>query len=174
MGYGEVRPIPAYQAPLYGYEDTFADWERKEKGAYPFQMVSMHYLKRTHSTLDNVSWLNEIFAGEAMISSTDAAALGIAEGDVVQIRSPFGCIVRTASVTERILPGCVGIYHGGWTAWEEEGELDAGAGENVLIGSGAVGQGTSGYNSMMVSVEKYTGSAYVPDGERERRVAFEE
>ena len=60
-GSSEVRPIPAYTPATKGYEDTFANWEHKQKGLFPLQFYSVKYLRRAHSVYDNVPWLREAF-----------------------------------------------------------------------------------------------------------------
>ncbi|MFR1166560.1 MAG: molybdopterin-dependent oxidoreductase [Adlercreutzia equolifaciens] len=60
-GFAELDPICKYVPPTEGYEETFADWETKEKGEYPFQILSLHILRHSHSTFANVPYLREAF-----------------------------------------------------------------------------------------------------------------
>ena len=163
LGYGVIKPIPAYIEPLDGYEQSFVDWKRKIKGDYPYQMITARYIKRPHTTLDNVTWLNEAFHSPVFISIQDAKEKGICSGNTVIISSKNGSILRTAAVSRRIMPGCVLHYHGGWSDYKEDEGLDYGGGENILFGVGTTGQGTSGYNTLLVSLRKYSDAPLVPD-----------
>ena len=40
--------------PRRGYQETFANWETKEKGAYPLQAYTPHYMRRAHTCYDNM------------------------------------------------------------------------------------------------------------------------
>ena len=61
-GWTRIRAIPTYNPPVEGYEATFADWASKSKGPFPLQCQNMKYLRRAHSTMDNVPWLREAFS----------------------------------------------------------------------------------------------------------------
>ena len=73
-GFNEIRPIPTYNQAIEGYEDTFADWDKKVKGDYPLQLFTIHYRRRSHSIFDNVPWLREAFPQEFLINPIDAKA----------------------------------------------------------------------------------------------------
>ena len=170
MGYVDnVKPIPTFIEPLCGHEQTYSDFENEIKGEYPFQVVTMHYMGRSHTTFGNIAQLQEAFVSPAMINSADAAALGIASGDTVMLESEFGKTLRTAVVTDRIIPDCIGITHGTWSDYDEETGIDAGGSDNVLFGNKTTGQGTSGFNTMIVSVEKVD-TALTPDCDKPRRI----
>ena len=49
---------------------------------------------------------------KALMHVADAGLRGIAEGDDVAVRSPFGKIALPATLTEDIVPGTVAIPHG--------------------------------------------------------------
>ena len=38
---------------------AFKDFGKRERGIIPFQVYNPHYLRRSHSTSDNVPWLRE-------------------------------------------------------------------------------------------------------------------
>ena len=169
MGYVDnVKPIPTFIEPLDGYEQTFSDFEGGVKGEYPYQVVTMHYMGRSHTTFGNVSVLQEAFASPVMINAQDAAAEGIVSGDTVMLTSRFGKTMRTAEVTARIMPGCIGLMHGSWSDYDEESGVDRGGSDNILFGNTTTGQGTSGYNTMIVKVEKVD-EGLVPDCDKPRR-----
>ncbi|MDR3588548.1 MAG: molybdopterin-dependent oxidoreductase, partial [Negativicutes bacterium] len=89
-GWTQIDPIPTYQAPCEGYEDTFSDWAEKAKGEYPLQLYSIHVLARAHSCMDNVAWLREAFAHDLLMNPDDAESRGIANGESVLVRSRHG------------------------------------------------------------------------------------
>ena len=93
VGFETIRPIPVYKPPIEGYEDTFADWERKIKGEYPLQLLNLHVPRRAHSNFDNVRWLQKAFPNVAMMNPLDAAEWGSKTGDTVLIRSRHGKIL---------------------------------------------------------------------------------
>ncbi len=154
-GFNELAPIPKYTAPLLGVEATFADFENKVKGDYPLQLYTIHYMRRSHSTLDNVPWLREAFPQEFMMNPLDAAERGIENGDTVKITSAYGAVLRPAYVTERIMPGVVTLGEGAWVDIDEATGLDKAGAVNFLAGGNPTGQGTQPYNTGVVQVEKY-------------------
>lgn len=172
MGYSKIDPIPTYIPPIEGYEDTFKDWNKKIKGDYPYQVINPHYLRRSHAILDNVKWLQEAWGNPVFISSNDAKAKGIADGDTVLLSSPHGKTLRQACVTECLMPGVLGLPHGSWVDIDEKTGIDTGGADNVLCGAIPTGQGTSGWNTCIVNLEKYTGTPIVPDVEKPQRIIF--
>lgn len=169
MGYVDnVKPIPTFIEPLDGYEQTFSDFDGGVKGEYPYQVVTMHYMGRSHTTFGNVGVLQEAFASPVMVNTQDAAAEGIASGDTVMLTSRFGKTLRTVEVTARIMPGCIGLMHGAWSDYDEESGIDRGGSDNILFGNTTAGQGTSGYNTMIVKLEKVD-EELVPDCDKPRR-----
>jgi len=162
-GWSEIRPIPTYNPPVEGYEDTFADWKNKVKGEYPLQKFDLHVARRTHSNYDNTPWLRETYPREVYMNSIDAAERGIKDGDTVLIRSRHGKVLRIVTVTDRIIPGAIAIGWGSWIDIDEETGIDMGGATNTLSGAIATGQEAKGYNSCNVQVEKWTGAPLLPD-----------
>ncbi len=158
MGWGHVDPIPTYTHVTNGYEDTFADWERKVPGEYPLQVINPHYPRRAHSVFDNVDWLREAWASPVFLSAKDATDVSVQDGDTVLVTTPDGACLRNACVSERVRPGVVGITHGAWVDVDETTGIDAAGADNYLIGAHPNGQGVSGYNSVICKIEKYTGA----------------
>ncbi len=154
MNYSTVPPIPKYIPPLEGYEQSFQDWPRGVKGAYPYQLITVRYIKRVHNVMDNVDWLSEAFSSPVYINSADAEKEGIKDGDEIMISSRFGSSLRTAVPTGRIMPGCMLMLHGSSTDYDEEAAISRGGGDNILFGDVVTGQGTTGYNSLLVKVSR--------------------
>ena len=157
LGEGEIKPYPNYILPVNGYESTFSDWENKVKGEYPFQIYNPHYIRRAHTGFDNIAQLREIAPNPVFLNASDAAAKGIQEGDFVKIWNKFGTVIRQASLTERTMPGCVGLPHGTWTRFNEEG-FDYSGSDNVICAPETQLIQTSGYNTNICNYEKYEGT----------------
>lgn len=170
-GFSEIAPIPVYARPIEGYEDTFEDWERRVKGQFPLQLVTIHYRRRTHSVFDNLPWLREQFPQEFLMNPLDAAARGIRQGDVVKISSRHGAVLRPVQLIERLMPGVVMLGEGAWSQVDEATGLDLAGATNTLNGAIPVGQGAQGWNTCNVQVEKYTGPLVLaPDVQWPQRI----
>jgi len=172
MGYSMIKPIPTHIPPVEGYEATFKDWAGKVKGDYPYQVINPHYLRRSHSVFDNVQWLRETWPNPVFISAKDAQEKGIMDGDTVLLTSQHGKTLRKALVTERFMPGVIGLPHGSWVDMDEKTGIDTGGADNILCGQVSTGQGASGWNSCVVSLEKYSGTPLIPDVQKPQRIIF--
>lgn len=104
------------------------------------------------------------------ISTADAQAAGVSDGDTVLISSPYGQCVRNATVYAGLMPGVVALPHGAWVAVDEATGIDQAGADNYLTGPAPNGQGTSGYNSALCKIEKYTGDALGADADQPLRV----
>lgn len=162
-GNTDAKPYPTYRVPVQGYETTFSDWDNQVKGDLPYLFFTPHYLRRAHTTLNNVPWLREAFENPVFINSSDAAEKGIETGDTVLIWNDFGKVLRRASVLETIMPGVIALPHGSWVDVDEETGIDHGGAENVLSGGISSDSFVSGYNNYNVNFEKYDGDPLEPD-----------
>ncbi|MBM7854109.1 anaerobic dimethyl sulfoxide reductase subunit A [Desulfohalotomaculum tongense] len=171
-GWTKINPIPTYNPAAEGYEDTFADWQNKVKGDFPLQVINPHYIGRAHSVFANIPWLREAFPSPVYLSAQDAAERGIKNGDTVLVKSRHGKTLRPAYVTERVRPGVVVIPHGAWVEMDEENGIDKAGADNILTAGIPTGQGTSGWNSCNVQVEKWTGKPLEPDYKWPQRVVL--
>lgn len=104
------------------------------------------------------------------LNRTDAEAKGIADGDTVRVFNQFGSVLRQATLLETLMPGQVGLTHGGWIDLDEDEVNDLGGADNVLCGTVGSGMCVSGYNNYNVDYEKFDGKALVPDCERPQRI----
>lgn len=178
MGYspaGTYKPYPNYVEAPEGREGSFRDRiVGGEPSEYPFIVYNPHYLRRAHGVMDSSPWLREAWANPVFLNASDAAAKGIADGDTVRLFSAHGATLRTATLTETVMPGCVALPHGAWLAYDAVEGVDRGGMDNVLCGQVTSGMGTSGYNNYNCNYEKYDGEALVPDcklGQRAVEVA---
>ncbi|WP_350455112.1 molybdopterin dinucleotide binding domain-containing protein, partial [Slackia heliotrinireducens] len=122
---------------------------------FPLLVYQPHYLRRAHTTHDNVGWLRQAFKNPVYMSSQDAAERGIEQGDIVEVSSETGKMIRIASVLETLMPGVVGIPHGSWPEMNEENGVDENGAENTItINVQSVGSYNS-YHSTVVQVRKY-------------------
>jgi len=172
FGYSKISPIPKYIPPAKGYEATFKDWKNKIEGDYPYQLITPHYLRRSHSIFDNILQLREACPNSVYISAQDAGEKGIKDGDTVLVKNEFGKILRNACITERLMPGVVALPHGAWCEIDEETGIDYAGADNILSGNIPTGQGISGWNSNTVDFEKWDGTPLKPDVERPQRILF--
>ncbi len=162
-GFTEIDPIPTYNKATEGYEDTFSDWEQGVKGEFPLQVFNPHYFRRSHTVFDNIPWLREAYPNPVYLSGKDARERGIKTGETVLLSSRWGKSLRVAQVTERLLPGVVGLPHGAWVEIDEKTGIDKAGSDNALTGPITTGQGTSGWNTCNCQVEKWTGEPLKAD-----------
>lgn len=163
LGWSKIRPIPAYTLPLDGYEATFSDWEKRIKGEYPLQLYNVHMPRRAHGFFDNATVTRELFPHEFIMNPLDAEPRGIRNGDTVLIRNRWGKVLRTVWVTPLVMPGVTILGQGARVDLDEEAGIDRGGCANVLKGATPTGGGHIGWNSVIVEVEKWTGTPMRPD-----------
>ena len=166
-----IKPYANYFVPNRGYQDTFADWDAKVKGAYPLQAYTPHYMRRAHTCYDNMTWTQEAFRNPVFMNAQDAEERGIKAGDTVVCYNDFGRMLRIAQPLRGMMPGTVGIPHGVRSLFDEsdpDSIVDRGGSEQML----SDGQQSNyfpqvdGYNSLLIEIEKYDGEALVEDCDR--------
>jgi anaerobic dimethyl sulfoxide reductase subunit A len=156
-GWTAIAPVAHYDPPVEGFEDTFSDWATRVKGDFPFQLITHHYLRRSHSILDNIPWLREAWPQELLLNEADAAELGLQTGDVVKVTSRHGAVIRPVYITPGIMPGVVALGEGAWADKDDATGLDRAGATNSLSGSLPCGQGQQPWNTCNIRVEKYAG-----------------
>lgn len=173
MGRSTVKPYPTYIPALNGYEQSYSDWDKKIKGDYPYQVYNPHYLRRAHTVFEDTPVLREAWKNPVFISAHDAREKGIADGDTVLIYNRYGRVLRKASISERIMPGCIALPHGAWMDIDEKTGIDNAGSDNVLCAPVTTGCGVSGYNTNLVNIEKFNGPPLEEDAERPlQRITF--
>ncbi|MCJ7733045.1 MAG: hypothetical protein MUP11_00725, partial [Anaerolineales bacterium] len=174
-GFTTKGPLPKYDPPIEGYEETFADFEKGVKGDFPLQLYTIHYMRRSHSSFDNVSYLREQFPQELFMNPVDADERGIKNGDVIKITSQHGAVIRPVLLTNRMMPGVLTLGQGAWIDMDEESGIDMAGNTNILNGGIPTSQGHTGHNTCIVEVEKYKGSLKLqPDVQWPQRIVFQE
>ncbi|MBE3117130.1 MAG: molybdopterin-dependent oxidoreductase, partial [Candidatus Atribacteria bacterium] len=104
-GFDKGVPIAKYTRPVEGIEDTYADWDKKIKGDYPLQMCNPHYIRRSHSTFNNVPWLRRAHPQDALMNTIDAEERGLQAGDTILVTSRHGKVLRRVNMTDFVIPG---------------------------------------------------------------------
>ncbi len=158
FGYDDCPGHPAWIEPQEWLGSPQAE-------RYPLHILSPHPKFRIHSQLGTTAIRSayEVAGREPIwLNSRDAAARGIAHGDVVRVFNARGQVLAGAVVTDRIRPGVVLICEGGWYDPEQPGEintLDKHGDVNVLTldkGSSSMAQACAAHTAL-VEVEKYLG-----------------
>lgn len=162
FGLTKIDGVAKYVPQKEGFEDTFSDFGKREKGRYPFQLVSIHHPRRAHQGFDQVKALRELFPSEAVMNIKDGQDLGLSHGDTVLIISRHGKVCRRIGLSPLVLPGVLLLGQGSWTRFNKDG-IDLGGNPNVLTGSHLCGEGQSAWNTVNVRVEKWNGEPLAPD-----------
>jgi len=133
---------------------------------YPMLMLSPHPKIGRHSQWQNVAWVRayeQMFRDgyrTVYMNPIDAEARGVKDRDIVRVFNARGAIVCSAYVTERIMPGVLYVWEGGWYQPEVPGDrqsTDIGGNVNVLIDP-RPGELTHGMiANTLVEVEKWSG-----------------
>ncbi|MFH2039555.1 MAG: DMSO/selenate family reductase complex A subunit [Chloroflexota bacterium] len=111
----EIPAIPKYIPEWEGVSDPL----RKK---FPLLMVGGHSMQRSHSTFDNVDYLQHAHVQCIEINLTDAESRGIKNGDKVRVFNDRGTVIVPAKVTPRIRPGVTCIPQGAWFTPDENGD----------------------------------------------------
>lgn len=164
-GYSELPCLPEYIPTVNGYEATFKDFSTGEKATYPYQLYTPHYYRSAHAHYDNIPWLREAFIRPVFLNTTDATEKGISDGDTVRVFNDNGSVLRPACVTDRIVPGVVGLPHGAAIEVDQKTGFNIAGSDNWLTYPVTTGFGTDGYNTQVCNFEKWTGD-FTADAER--------
>ncbi|MFC2068878.1 molybdopterin-dependent oxidoreductase [Chloroflexota bacterium] len=149
----ERPPVPHYIPSWEGHTSLLAM-------KYPLQMITPHVRYSYHSQSEFVSWLREIplhrikkhgyYYWPVRINPDDASARGVISNDIVRVYNDRGQVLCAAMVTQKVRPGIVHAYYGGWYDPVNPGRvcsLDRGGAVNLLIS----GRSTSKYAPGMVA-----------------------
>lgn len=102
---------------------------RNEPAEYPLRLIGMREPRSENSWMHNSPLLMRGERGHrALMHVDDAAELAIADGDRIQISSPWGQIAVTVGLTKDLVPGVIAVPHGwghdgtgGWTVANRAG-----------------------------------------------------
>jgi len=141
-----LPPIPKYVEGWEGLADP------KQKN-YPLQLITTHSRRRIDSTFHNIPWFRQLEPHEVWINPIDAEPRNIKHHEQVRVYNDRGAISLLANVTNRIIPGTVGIYEGTWYDPDPSG-LDRGGCANVLTREEYSPGGVFCSNTALVQVDK--------------------
>jgi trimethylamine-N-oxide reductase (cytochrome c) len=157
FGYADCPPHASWLEP--------AEWlGGADAEDYPFHLLSAHPKNRLHSQMDN-TWIRrweEVSDREPIwIHPDDAAALGIAAGDVVKVESKRGAFLAGAVLTDRVSRHVVLCHEGAWPDPEqpEPGATDKHGNINTTTldkGTSSLAQGNIA-NTVLVRIAKAEG-----------------
>lgn len=159
FGYDDCPPHPTWLAP--------GEWlGAAEAKTFPLHLVSSQPRDRLHSQMDPgpVSAAGKIAEREAVaINPHDAAARGIADGDVVRVYNARGACLAGAQISDAVRPGVLRLSCGAWydPATDDDGALCVHGNANMLTrdrGSSKLAQGPTSATTL-VEVERWTGPA---------------
>ena len=156
FGYADCPPHPAWLPP--------AEW-LGARGAerHPLHLITIQPPDRLHSQMDPgpVAQAGKVAGRERLrISPRDAAARGLADGDVARVHNQRGACLAGVVRDPALLEGVVVMATGAWFDPGPDG-LERGGNPNVLsldIGTSALTQGPSAL-SVLVEVEIWSGAA---------------
>jgi formate dehydrogenase len=130
-------------------------------GEFPLQLIGRRDLRSNNSWLRNVPKLMRGDRDRRLrMHPDDAERLGVADGEVVRVRSRVGAVESEVRVTDELMPGVVSLPHG-WSDGVEThrrvvAELGRGPNANELIDQRAIEPlaGMAWLNGFPVAVEK--------------------
>lgn len=132
---------------------------------YPFHLVSDQPVRRLHSQLDPSPHSREgKVAGRepVRINPDDAAARGIADGDVVRVFNDRGACLAGAVISPDIAPGVLKLSTGAWFDWQRrpgDAPVERHGNPNAVTldrGASSLSQGCVA-QTCLVDVEPYRG-----------------
>jgi trimethylamine-N-oxide reductase (cytochrome c) len=157
MHYDDCPPHPTWMEP--------AERLGGPTTKYPLHIASSHPKYRLHSQLCGTK-LRETYAvagrEPCLINPQDAAARGIANGDVVRLFNDRGQILAGAVITDEIRSGVVRVNEGAWFDPVDPRQIGSlcryGDVNNLAIGIGTskLAQGNCGHTAVG-EIEKYQG-----------------
>ncbi|MDJ0387232.1 molybdopterin-dependent oxidoreductase [Roseomonas sp. E05] len=157
FGYAEIGGHPRWQEPTEYLGAPLA-------GRFPLHLLSYQPATRLHGQLDpgRVAAESKIQGREPLLMHPeDAAARGLAEGDIVRVFNARGACLAGLRLSEGLRRGVVAMATGAWwdPAPEAEG-LDVHGNPNVLtqdVGTSRLGQGSAA-QSCLVEVARFAGA----------------
>ena len=121
--------IPTWQAP-------------PEDDLYPLRLITPKSPHRTHSQGSNIPELRERAPHALSMHSLDAAARGIADGDMVLLSNAQGTGRVPACLSDDLMPGVVSLPEGIWVELNAEG-VDVGGAANMLTSTEGTAPGVA-------------------------------
>ncbi len=153
----------------FGYPDCPGHpvWLEPPAARHPLHLLSNQPQTRLHSQYDHGAYsrASKIHGREPLtLHPEDAAARGIAAGDVVRVYNQRGALLAGAVLSDGIRPGVVQLATGAWydpLSPGEPGSLEVHGNPNVLtndVGASRLSQGCSA-QTCRVQIERWQGEA---------------
>jgi anaerobic dimethyl sulfoxide reductase subunit A len=150
--WGSLTPYPVYKKTVRGMDDPLVK-------KYPLMVMAPHARYRVHYLFWEHPWLKDhVYQHRVWISTADAKARGVKEGDLVLVYNDRGKAVMPAYVTSRLMPGLIVLRHGGKYMPDESG-VDFGAAASTLMGGDFDSCITPAHATTVAQVEKYQGES---------------
>lgn len=172
----ESNPLHTVSGKIEMYSETFDDWNLADLPPIPkflepveflgnandgqVHVVSPHPYMRLHSQMANADirkYQNVKGRQHVVISTEDAEANGIKDGDLVELGNNRGRLIAGAVVSDKIIKGVVSLEEGNWIQLDSQGRCNSGS-INMLTTSKAcstLSQATSA-NSCIANIKKCT------------------
>ncbi|MGH8227521.1 MAG: molybdopterin-dependent oxidoreductase [Steroidobacteraceae bacterium] len=142
--------------------------------AHPLHLISDQPARRLHSQLDRspYSQAGKVAGREPVtLNTADAAARGIASGDLVELFNSRGRCIAGAIVSDDVMPGVVRLSTGAW--WDcPDGTLERSGNPNALTldrGASSFSQGCSA-QTCLVEARRFSGEAPAIEIDRPPRI----
>ena len=156
FGYDDCPPHPSWLAP--------AEWLGSDAAKrHPLHLITIQPPDRLHSQMDPgpLAQSNKVAGREKLrMNPADAAARGLADGDVARVRNDRGACLAGVCIDPSLMRGVAFIATGAWYDPAADG-LERNGNPNVLsldIGTSRLAQGPSAL-SVLVEIEKWVGEA---------------
>ena len=121
----KIYAIPEFHGGFQGYGSVTDE--------YPLYCSGFHHKSRVHSSFGFIEELQQAARQQVWINPADAKPRHIENGDLCSVKSPAGEIRIEARVTNRIIPGTIGIPQGAWHDADMNGDkVDHGGCINTL------------------------------------------
>ncbi|MDO6586694.1 molybdopterin-dependent oxidoreductase [Salipiger sp. 1_MG-2023] len=144
FGYDDCPGHPTWLPP--------AEWLGAATAEAPLHMVSPQPGDKLHSQLEAaLADLPGARPETLLIHPEDAAARGIATGDLLRVHNARGSVRARARVTDDILSGVVALPTGAWYG-DPGGQIDPNGNPNVLtrdVGTSRLAQGCSAHSALV-------------------------
>jgi len=150
--WGNLTSTMAYEKAVRGMDDPLVQ-------QYPLMLICPHARYRAHYLFWEHHWLRgHVYQHRVWMSTVDARARGIRDGDLIQVYNDRGKVVMPAYVTSRMMPGIVAVHHGGKYLPDKSG-IDFGASPSTLLGGDFESCITPAKATNLVQAEKYQGES---------------
>ena len=156
FGYDDCPAHPAWLAPV--------EWLGSEAaGRHPLHLITIQPSDRLHSQMDPgpLAQANKVAGREKLrMNPADAAARGLAEGDVARLHNERGACLAGVQLDEGVMPGVAVLATGAWYDPAPDG-LERSGNPNVLsrdAGTSRLAQGPSAL-SVLVQISRWAAEA---------------